>query len=76
MSMGRSRCGVRSLCRAFEDCPVATRYAGYMGTVGGKWCVTTESSPPEYHEDGSPMEYTVWCYLMPKEYISILEKYN
>lgn len=66
---------MRFLCVAFENCPVATQNLGYMGMIDGTWYITTEISPDQYNEDGSPREYKVWCYTIPNEYIPTLEKY-
>lgn len=66
---------MRALCVAFEGCPVATVYLGYMGTIGDNWYITTEISTDRYNEDGSPKLYSVWCYTIPKEYVVTLASY-
>lgn len=66
---------MRDLYFAYENCPVATNFKGYMGKVNGEWVITTYISPDTRNEDGSPKPYTVSCYLIPDEYTSILEKF-
>ncbi|MBQ6814680.1 MAG: hypothetical protein IJP13_03990 [Lachnospiraceae bacterium] len=60
---------------AYENCPVATNYKGYMGKVNGQWVITTYISPDQRRADGSPKKHSVSCYFIPVEYSSILEKY-
>ena len=57
----------------YEDCPIATEYLGYMGTIDGTWYLTTEISPDQYHPDGSPKAYTVCCYAIPEDCVSALK---
>lgn len=66
---------MRALYFAYEDCPVATQYKGYLGKVGGKWAITTDISSDQRNDDGSPKPYTVSCYSIPDQYASILEQY-
>ena len=56
---------------AYEDCPVATIYKGYMGKVHGQWIITTHIEPHSPDREG----YTVSYYLIPEEYASLLEAY-
>lgn len=56
---------------AYEGCPVATNYKGYMGKVYGQWIITTHIEP--HHPDKD--SYTVSYYLIPEEYASLLEAY-
>ena len=57
---------MRRLYLAYEDCPIGTEFAGWMGTVNGVWCITTRVI------DDSD---TVWCYEIPEEYVPILQTY-
>lgn len=57
---------MRRLYLSYEGCPIGTEFAGWMGTVNGAWCITTQVS-----SDSD----TVWCYEIPQEYIPILEPY-
>lgn len=66
---------MRSLYFAYENCPVATNYKGYMGKVNGEWVITTYISQDQRNEDGSPKLYSVSCYVIPEEYWDILSKY-
>lgn len=66
---------MRKLVFAYEGCPVATEYKGYMGKVNGEWVITTYISPDQFNADGSDKPYSVSCYVIPEEYSSILEKY-
>lgn len=56
---------MRQLVVAYEDCPVPTNYLGYIGTMGGKWCMTVG----DYRKD------KIDCYYIPDEYIPVFEKY-
>lgn len=66
---------MRKLVFAYEGCPVATEYKGYMGKVNGEWVITTYISPDQFNADGSDKPYSVSCYVIPEEYASILEKH-
>ncbi|MGN0172609.1 MAG: hypothetical protein ACI39E_07480 [Acutalibacteraceae bacterium] len=66
---------MKRLYYAYEDCPVATEYKGYMGKVEGKWVITTYISSDQKNKDGSPKPYYVSCYAIPDEYVQILERY-
>ncbi len=66
---------MRRLYFAYENCPVATNFKGYMGKVNGKWVITTYISQDVVNEDGSPKPYSVGCYEIPEEYWDILSKY-
>ncbi len=58
---------MRRLYVGYEDCPLATEFVGYMGTVDGKWYITTEIDY-SYNEPG-----TVWCYTIPEQFIPVIE---
>ena len=49
---------------AYEGCPVATIFKGYMGKAYGKWVIATYISPDQYD-----------AYAIPEKYWSVLEKY-
>jgi len=66
---------MRELYFAYENCPVATNYKGYMGKVNGEWVITTHISQDSRTEDGSPKPHSVSCYKIPEEYRDILSKY-
>ena len=66
---------MRELYFAYEDCPVATEFKGYMGKVNGEWVITIYISNDTVNPDGSPKKYTVNCYKIPKEYGDILSQY-
>ncbi|NMP37701.1 MAG: hypothetical protein GX051_06190 [Clostridiales bacterium] len=65
---------MRDLYIGYNGCPVGTYFAGYMGIVNDKWCITTEISDEQHNADGSSKPYTVWCYCIPQEYSELLEK--
>lgn len=60
---------------AYENCPVATNFKGYMGTVNGEWVITTEISQDTRNEDGSAKLYPVSCYRIPSQYWDVLSQY-
>lgn len=60
---------------AYENCPVATVYKGYLGKINGNWTITTLVSDDQRNEDGSPKPYTVGCYSIPDKYTDILEAF-
>ena len=66
---------MRSLSFAYENCPVATNYAGWMGKVNGEWVITVEKTWDTRGENGAPKPYKVSCYRIPAEYREILEAY-
>ena len=66
---------MKSIYFAYEDCPIATEYKGYLGKINGKWAITTYISSDQRHPNGSPKPYLVGCYSIPEEYTSTLEKY-
>lgn len=66
---------MRSLYFAYENCPVATNYKGYLGKVNGEWVITTYISQDISHADSSNKPYSVSCYRIPNEYHDILSKY-
>ena len=66
---------MRILYFAYENCPVATNYKGYMGKIDGEWVITTDISRYTGSNDGSPKPYLVSCYTIPNEYGEILSKY-
>lgn len=57
---------MRRLCFAYENCPVATNYKGYMGKVNGEWVITTYIS-----QDTTSVD----CYQIPYQYWDILSEY-
>ena len=66
---------MRPLYFGYEGCPVATEFVGYMGTVDGRWVITTAIPIDRFDTDGSPKPYTVQCYTIPAEYHDILRPY-
>ncbi len=66
---------MRELHVGYNDCPISTEYIGYMGTVRGRWYITTEISNDRNNPDGSPKEYKVSCYTIPDEYLRIISEY-
>lgn len=66
---------MRELSFAYENCPVATNYKGYMGKVNGEWVITTYISRDTRNDDGSPKPYSVSVYVIPDEYRDILSEY-
>ncbi len=66
---------MKRLYFAYEDCPIATVYKGYLGKINGNWVITTNISSDQYNEDGSPKLHTVGCYSIPDKYSQVLEKY-
>lgn len=51
----------------YEGCPIASQYLGYLGTVNGAWCITTNV------EETSEGQYLVSCYQIPQEFVSFLQ---
>lgn len=66
---------LRELYFAYENCPVATNFKGYMGKVNGKWVMTSYISQDTREPDGSPKPYEVGCYIIPDEYVEIISNY-
>lgn len=66
---------MKDLFFAYENCPVATEYKGYMGKINDKWTITTHIPLREYDDDGFEKPCTVSCFSIPDQYVSILEKY-
>lgn len=66
---------MRELYFAYENCPVATNYKGYMGQINGAWVITTYISQDTYNDDGYPKSYSVSCYTIPNEYWDVLSEY-
>ena len=66
---------MEELYYAYENCPVATNFMGYMGKVNGEWVITTEISQDTRNEDGSAKLYPVSCYRIPSQYWDILSEY-
>ena len=66
---------MRRLYFAYDECPIATEYKGYMGKVNGKWVITTYISSDQNNPDGSPKPYSVTCYSIPDKFFNILEKH-
>ncbi len=56
---------LKELYLAYENCPIATEYKGYMGTVNGTWVITVSQNTTGIID----------CYVIPAEYTEILEKY-
>ena len=56
---------MRRIYLAYENCPIATVYEGYLGVVDGRWAITTNSE-----EMG-----LVECYEIPEKYVAALEPY-
>jgi len=65
---------MKSLYFAYEDCPVATNYKGYLGKINGEWVITTYITE-DRAERGAPQISYVGCYIIPSEYHEILSKY-
>jgi len=59
---------MRPLYLGYEGCPVATEYIGYLGQIGGRWCLAVKRSETI---DGSK---AYACFLIPQTYIPLLEK--
>lgn len=64
---------MRELYVGYDNCPVATLYAGHLGTVNGEWYLTT-ADPFENGSYGGKT-HTVYCYSVPLKYVAVLEKY-
>lgn len=60
---------MRELYFAYDNCPLAANFIGYMGKVDGKWVITTELEL-KYNEP-----YPIHCYVIPEEYAALLEVY-
>lgn len=68
---------LKTIYFGYNGSPLATERKGYIGTVNGKWVMTVGITPiyDENDEYSMPLKYSVDCYEIPKEYISVLEKY-
>lgn len=66
---------MKELYFAYEDCPVATEFMGYMGIVDDKWVITTYISDGQYSQSGSPRPYKVMLSIIPGKYIDELTPY-
>ena len=66
---------MRRLYFAYEGCPVATDFRGYLGKINGAWVMTADISREQRNEDGSPKPYSVGCYTIPDQYGEILSEY-
>jgi len=66
---------MRSLTLAYEDCPLPTEAAGYLGKIDGLWCITTYIASEQRNADGSPKEYLVRLHAIDAEYHAVLAKY-
>lgn len=66
---------MRLLVLAYEDCPIPTEVMGYLGKIGGRWCITTYIASDRHNPDGSPKEYLVRLHTIAEEYHPILTKY-
>ncbi len=56
---------MKELYIAYESCPVPTIYLGYMGTIDGRFYITT----------GKGYDDMVYCYTVPDEYAAVFENY-
>ncbi len=56
---------LRTLYLAYENCPIANVYIGYLGVVEGKWVITMNNN----------IKGQIPCYEIPQTYIQNLEKY-
>ena len=70
ISMVTDQQHMREVFFAYENCPVATVFQGYLGKVDGKWVMTTDIEKTTH-----PQPYLVGCHKIPDEYESILERY-
>lgn len=59
---------------AYENCPLATEYIGYMGTLNGQWIITTHISYG-YTPEGGPAPDVVQYDVIPESYIDVLLPY-
>ncbi len=66
---------MRLLYFAYENCPVATEFIGYMGKVNGEWVITTEFSESDSDDVVYPDARSVGCYKIPSEYWALLSEY-
>lgn len=66
---------MKELYFAYEDCPVATEFMGYMGIVDDKWVITTYISDGQYSQSGSPRPYKVMLSIIPGKYMDELTPY-
>ncbi len=66
---------MKSLYFAYEDCPLATVYKGYLGKINGEWVITTYISSEQENQSGSSRPYTVGCYSIPDKHAEVLERY-
>lgn len=67
---------MKTLCFAYEDCPVATEFIGYMGRENNIWVITIIILPDTFNADGPKELYKVICKEIPTEYIEELKKYD
>jgi len=66
---------MRSLYLAYDNCPIASDFKGYMGKINGEWVITV-TLPQEIENDaGLPKNYSVNCYKIPDEYSDIISGY-
>ena len=66
---------MREMYFAYDNCPVATNFIGYMGKVRGEWVITTDISQDTINPDGFPKAYEVGCYVIPDEYVEMIDDY-
>ncbi len=62
---------------AYEQCPIATEYKGYMGKLDGKWVITTHVPSPSERVDekGKEKPYKVGFFSIPDEYADVLSEH-
>lgn len=58
---------------AYENCPVATCFVGYMGTINGQWVFTTDNSTKRWDGPDGPLPYEVICKEIPAQYVPLLK---
>ena len=68
---------IESIHFAYEDCPLATEYKGYMGKLDGKWVITTHIPSPSEQVDeiGNKKPYKVGFFSIPDEYADVLSEH-
>ncbi len=69
-----SKTEIRPLYIGYEDCPLSTEFAGYIGIIDNKWCITTERTNIT-DDSGAVLKCRIFCYEIPEEYYGVLEKY-
>lgn len=59
---------------AYENCPLATEFMGYMGTLNDQWIITTHISYG-YTPEGGLAPDVIQYDVVPDEYVDILKFY-